>query len=71
MSDIKAVLNSRSNNDYSLVKLVSEYIVLMETEPNNAVKKKSPQKTFIEQALIKKFKNIKKKSSSDSDNWSS
>ena len=39
MSDIKAVLNSRSNNDYSLVKLVSEYIVLMETEPNNAVKK--------------------------------
>ena len=38
---------------------------------NNAVKKKSPEKGFIEQALIKKFKNIKKKSSSDSDNWSS
>jgi hypothetical protein len=46
---------------------------------NNAVKTKSPEKSFVGQALMKKFENIrsprrsnKKKSSSDSDNyWSS
>ena len=60
MSDIKAVLQSRSNNDYSLIERVSEYIVLMETDQNNAIKK-----ILTDKQIKKAYLNYLEKQSSD------